>query len=134
MRDGREAESRLVILESDGPNVEPHRGMSKGWPSPMGSVFSDQDRKAVDIARVLAADAVEKAGHGHPGTAISLAPVAYLLFQKVMKLDPSDPQWLGRSSTNVNVMWFCFFFNWKLINREYLIAFFDNSTLFNRAV
>ncbi len=62
----------------------------------MGSVFSDQDRKAVDIARVLAADAVEKAGHGHPGTAISLAPVAYLLFQKVMKLDPSDPQWLGR--------------------------------------
>ena len=96
MRDGREAESRLVILESDGPNVEPHRGMSKGWPSPMGSVFSDQDRKAVDIARVLAADAVEKAGHGHPGTAISLAPVAYLLFQKVMKLDPSDPQWLGR--------------------------------------
>jgi len=62
----------------------------------MGSVFSDQDRKAVDIARVLAADAVEKAGHGHPGTAISLAPVAYLLFQKVMTLDPSDPQWLGR--------------------------------------
>ena len=96
MRHGREAESRLVILDSDGPYVEPHRAMSKGWPSPMGSVFSDQDRKAVDIARVLAADAVEKAGHGHPGTAISLAPVAYLLFQKVMTLDPSDPQWLGR--------------------------------------
>ena len=62
----------------------------------MGSVFSQVDREAVDIARVLAADAVEKAGHGHPGTAISLAPVAYLLYQKVMKLDPSDPHWIGR--------------------------------------
>ena len=62
----------------------------------MGSVFSEQDREAVDIARVLAADAVENAGHGHPGTAISLAPVAYLLYQKVMRLDPSDPTWLGR--------------------------------------
>ena len=62
----------------------------------MGSVFSEVDREAVDIARVLAADAVEKAGHGHPGTAISLAPVAYLLYQKVMKLDPSDPHWIGR--------------------------------------
>lgn len=62
----------------------------------MGSVFSEQDREAVDIARVLAADAVENAGHGHPGTAISLAPVAYLLYQKVMRLDPSDPSWLGR--------------------------------------
>ena len=62
----------------------------------MGSVFSEVDREAVDIARVLAADAVEKAGHGHPGTAISLAPVAYLLYQKVMKVDPSDPHWIGR--------------------------------------
>ena len=62
----------------------------------MGSVFSEVDKEAVDIARVLAADAVEKAGHGHPGTAISLAPVAYLLYQKVMKVDPSDPHWIGR--------------------------------------
>ncbi len=62
----------------------------------MGSVFSAADREAVDVARVLAADAVEKAGHGHPGTAISLAPVAYLLFHKVMKVDPLDPHWLGR--------------------------------------
>lgn len=62
----------------------------------MGSVFSEIDREAVDVARVLAADAVEKAGHGHPGTAISLAPVAYLLYQKVMKQDPLDPTWLGR--------------------------------------
>lgn len=54
------------------------------------------DSKAVDTARVLAADAVEKVGNGHPGTAISLAPVAYLLFQKVMQHDPEDPTWIGR--------------------------------------
>ncbi|MDA9786805.1 transketolase [Pontimonas sp.] len=62
----------------------------------MGSVFSDVDREAVHVAKVLAADAVENAGHGHPGTAISLAPVAYLLYQKVMRCDPADPAWLGR--------------------------------------
>jgi len=54
------------------------------------------DNKAVNTARVLAADAVEKVGNGHPGTAMSLAPAAYLLFQKVMRRDPSDQHWLGR--------------------------------------
>ncbi|MCW4384406.1 transketolase [Salinibacterium sp. SYSU T00001] len=54
------------------------------------------DSLAVDTARVLAADAVEKVGNGHPGTAMSLAPAAYLLFQKVMRRDPSDNQWIGR--------------------------------------
>jgi transketolase len=54
------------------------------------------DSKAVDTARMLAADAVEKVGNGHPGTAMSLAPAAYLLFQKVMKSDPADHGWLGR--------------------------------------
>jgi transketolase len=54
------------------------------------------DSKAVDTARILAADAVEKVGNGHPGTAMSLAPAAYLLFQKVMKRDPKDQDWLGR--------------------------------------
>ncbi len=54
------------------------------------------DNAAVDTARVLAADAVEKVGNGHPGTAMSLAPAAYLLFQKVMRTDPSDPTWIGR--------------------------------------
>ncbi|MGV8883381.1 MAG: transketolase [Rhodoglobus sp.] len=54
------------------------------------------DNKAVDTARILAADAVEKVGNGHPGTAMSLAPAAYLLFQKVMRRDPSDNQWIGR--------------------------------------
>jgi transketolase len=54
------------------------------------------DAKAVDTARILAADAVEKVGNGHPGTAMSLAPAAYLLFQKVMRRDPRDQDWLGR--------------------------------------
>jgi transketolase len=54
------------------------------------------DSRAVDTARVLAADAVEKVGNGHPGTAMSLAPAAYLLYQKVMVSDPSDPHWVGR--------------------------------------
>jgi len=54
------------------------------------------DDKAVDTARILAADAVEKVGNGHPGTAMSLAPAAYLLFQKVMRRDPRDNEWIGR--------------------------------------
>ena len=58
--------------------------------------WTDLDRRAVDTARVLAADAVEKVGNGHPGTAMSLAPVAYLLFQKIMRQDPSDDRWTGR--------------------------------------
>jgi transketolase len=58
--------------------------------------WNSLDDKAVDTARILAADAVEKVGNGHPGTAISLAPLAYLLFQKVMRRDPSDDQWIGR--------------------------------------
>ena len=58
--------------------------------------WSDLDVRAVDTVRVLAADAVQKTGNGHPGTAMSLAPVAYLLYQNVMTHDPSDPAWLGR--------------------------------------
>ncbi|WP_436536665.1 transketolase [Actinoplanes sp. HUAS TT8] len=54
------------------------------------------DVRAVDTARLLAADAVEKAGNGHPGTAMSLAPLSYLLFHDVMRHDPNDDQWLGR--------------------------------------
>jgi transketolase len=54
------------------------------------------DNRAVDTARILAADAVEKVGNGHPGTAMSLAPVAYLLFQKIMRRDPTDNEWIGR--------------------------------------
>ncbi|MFF5205392.1 transketolase [Streptosporangium sp. NPDC000396] len=58
--------------------------------------WSDLDRQAVDVVRALAMDAVEKAGSGHPGTAMSLAPAAYLLFQQTMRHDPSDPTWVGR--------------------------------------
>lgn len=58
--------------------------------------WTELDRKAVDAARVLAMDAVQKVGNGHPGTAMSLAPVAYLLFQKVMRHDPADPRWIAR--------------------------------------
>ncbi|GAA1844835.1 transketolase [Microbacterium koreense] len=58
--------------------------------------WEEVDDRAVDTARILAADAVEKVGNGHPGTAMSLAPVAYLLYQHVMRHDPSDTDWLGR--------------------------------------
>ena len=58
--------------------------------------WTELDQRAVDTGRVLAADAVQKVGNGHPGTAISLSPLAYTLFQKVMRHDPSDDQWIGR--------------------------------------
>ncbi|MEU5889860.1 transketolase [Streptomyces sp. NPDC047461] len=58
--------------------------------------WTELDQRAVDTARVLAADAVQKVGNGHPGTAMSLAPAAYTLFQKVMRHDPADPEWVGR--------------------------------------
>ncbi|MFG2024570.1 transketolase [Streptomyces sp. NPDC048825] len=58
--------------------------------------WTELDQRAVDTARILAADAVQKVGNGHPGTAMSLAPAAYTLFQKVMRHDPADPDWTGR--------------------------------------
>src|SRR6478609_1827788 len=58
--------------------------------------WTDVDSEAVDTVRVLAADAVQKVGNGHPGTAMSLAPLAYSLFQRQMRHDPSDVHWLGR--------------------------------------
>ncbi|WP_281289797.1 transketolase [Nocardioides rubriscoriae] len=58
--------------------------------------WTELDEKAVDTARVLAMDAVQKVGNGHPGTAMSLAPVATLLFQKVMRHDPAHPDWIAR--------------------------------------
>ncbi|WP_196769293.1 transketolase [Corynebacterium glutamicum] len=60
------------------------------------SDWSDVDTKAVDTVRVLAADAVENCGSGHPGTAMSLAPLAYTLYQRVMNVDPQDTDWAGR--------------------------------------
>ncbi|MGW0581315.1 transketolase [Streptomyces sp. NPDC002920] len=64
--------------------------------TPNSFEWTDLDRRAVDTARLLAADAVQKVGNGHPGTAMSLAPVAYTIFQKVMRHDPADPEWTGR--------------------------------------
>ena len=60
------------------------------------NTWSTIDDRAVTIARVLAMDSVQKVGNGHPGTAMSLAPVAYTLFQRFLKHDPSDSSWLGR--------------------------------------
>ncbi|MFI0789382.1 transketolase [Streptomyces lydicus] len=58
--------------------------------------WTDLDQRAVDTVRVLAMDSVQKVGNGHPGTAMSLAPAAYVLFQKLMRHDPADPNWTGR--------------------------------------
>ena len=58
--------------------------------------WTPADQRAVDLIRVLAMDAVQQAGNGHTGTAMSLAPAAYLLYQHIMRHDPADPGWLGR--------------------------------------
>ncbi|MET9495935.1 transketolase [Streptomyces sp. NPDC006552] len=58
--------------------------------------WTELDQRAVDTARLLAADAVQKVGNGHPGTAMSLAPAAYTIFQKALRHDPADPEWTGR--------------------------------------
>ena len=58
--------------------------------------WNELDDDAVKVARALAMDAVQKVGNGHPGTAMALAPAAYLLFQKYLKHSPKDPNWLGR--------------------------------------
>jgi len=68
--------------------------MTENFTAPEG--WTELDKRAVDTVRVLAADAVEKVGNGHPGTAVSLAPAAYLLYQDVMRHDPADHAWLGR--------------------------------------
>lgn len=70
-------------------------------PAPLDSqtarlAWTQTDESAVRFLRALAMDAVQKVGNGHPGTAMSLAPAAYLLFQRIMRHDPKDPRWLGR--------------------------------------
>ncbi|MGW0231663.1 transketolase [Actinopolymorpha singaporensis] len=67
---------------------------SSDAPAPLD--WTDLDKRAVDTIRALAMDAVEKSGNGHPGTAMSLAPAAYLLFQRLMRYDPADPDWIAR--------------------------------------
>jgi transketolase len=76
---------------SDAPTGNPAQP-NPTLPDGMGEL----DRRAIDTVRVLAMDAVQKVGNGHPGTAMSMAPTAYLLFQKWLRHDPSDPNWVGR--------------------------------------
>ena len=66
------------------------------------SNWSSLDDQAVTISRALAMDAVQKVGNGHPGTAMSLAPIAYTLFQKYLRHNPKNPQWADRKSTRLN--------------------------------
>jgi len=61
--------------------------------------WSETDDQAVTTIKALAMDAVQKVGNGHPGTAMSLAPAAYLLFQKLMRHDPSQPDWTGATAS-----------------------------------
>jgi transketolase len=85
------------------PTNAPTKGRDTSMPntasrdtSPTPLEWTDLDRKAVDVSRALAMDAVESAGSGHPGTAMSLAPAAYLLYQRLLRHDPSDHSWPGR--------------------------------------
>ena len=86
--DGADPGTARVGLRYRDPSLARSLAGRPGW--------QDVHIRAVDTARLLAADAVQKAGNGHPGTAMSLAPLAYLLFQNVMVHDPADDQWLGR--------------------------------------
>ncbi|ASR36854.1 transketolase [Prauserella marina] len=79
-------------MSENAANTENNPLLRRNYPAD----WTDLDTRAVDTVRVLAADAVEHCGSGHPGTAMSLAPVAYSLYQRVMRHDPSDPEWPGR--------------------------------------
>ena len=83
-----EAPAEAATDSPTGSPAQPHPTLPEG--------FGALDRRAIDTARVLAMDAVQKVGNGHPGTAMSMAPTAYLLFQKWLRHDPSDPHWVGR--------------------------------------
>jgi len=86
----------LSISDVNQAATSTSRDTSLAAPIATRAGWTDLDVRAVDTVRCLAADAVQKAGNGHPGTAMSLAPLAYLLYQNVMRHDPADPQWLGR--------------------------------------
>ena len=85
---GSEAPAAAATDAPPGSPAQPHPPLPEG--------FGELDRRAIDTARVLAMDAVQKGGNGHPGTAMSMAPTAYLLFQKWLRHDPSDANWVGR--------------------------------------
>ncbi len=83
-----EAPAEAATDSPTGSPAQPHPTLPEG--------FGDLDRAAIDTARVLAMDAVQKAGNGHPGTAMSMAPAAYLLFQRWLRHDPTEPNWVAR--------------------------------------
>ena len=83
-------------MTTEQPTSTWQRDASLAAPKADAAGWSEVDVRAVDTARLLAADAVQKVGNGHPGTAMSLAPLAYLLFQNVMTYDPADTEWIGR--------------------------------------
>ncbi|MDO5711038.1 MAG: transketolase [Micrococcales bacterium] len=81
------------------PSTDSPRALrERSVPAPKAATlgWSEVDVRAVDTVRTLAADAVQKTGNGHPGSAISLAPLAYLIYQNVLRHDVADPHWLGR--------------------------------------
>jgi transketolase len=80
------------VSDSAAPETTDNPLVRRNYPAD----WTDIDTRAVDTIRVLAADAVQHCGSGHPGTAMSLAPTAYTLFQRVMRHDPTDPNWTGR--------------------------------------
>jgi transketolase len=95
----------VITVPSHGVEVSPRgptrqRGVQRVTDNPDRANYpewwTDLDTRTVDTIRVLAMDAVQKVGNGHPGTAMSLAPAAYTLFQRVLRHDPSDPGWVGR--------------------------------------
>ncbi|MGR6964928.1 transketolase [Geodermatophilus sp. URMC 61] len=83
-----EAPAEAATDAPTGDPRQPHPTLPEG--------FGELDRRAIDTVRVLAMDAVQKVGNGHPGTAMSMAPTAYLLFHKWLRHDPSEPNWTGR--------------------------------------
>lgn len=83
-------------MTTHSPAGSPGRHLSLAPPVAHRAGWTETDLRAVDTARLLAADAVQKTGNGHPGTAMSLAPLAHLLFQRVLRHDPADDRWLGR--------------------------------------
>ncbi|MCU1612525.1 MAG: transketolase [Frankiales bacterium] len=85
---GSEAPAEAASGAPTGSPAQPHPTLPEG--------FGDLDRRAIDTVRVLAMDAVQKVGNGHPGTAMSMAPTAYLLFHKWLRHDPTDPHWVAR--------------------------------------
>jgi transketolase len=86
----------VTTTASAKPQATRKRSSSLRAPIARKAGWTALDVRAVDTVRTLAADAVQKVGNGHPGTAMSLAPAAYLLYQHVMNHDPSDAAWLGR--------------------------------------